>query len=39
MRNADRAIDTKAQTDEEALSVIKPEANSQLTTVLNASIV
>jgi VWFA-related protein len=37
LRNADRAIVAKAQTDEEALSVIKPEANSQLTTVLNTA--
>ena len=37
MRNADRAIVAKAQTDEEALSVINPEASSQLTTVLNSA--
>jgi VWFA-related protein len=37
MRNVDRAIVAKAQTDEEALSAIKPEASGPLTTILNAA--
>jgi VWFA-related protein len=37
MRNVDRAIVARAQTDEEALSAIKPEASGPLTAVLNAA--
>nr|MBA3572106.1 VWA domain-containing protein [Pyrinomonadaceae bacterium] len=37
MRNVDRAIVARAQTDEEALAAIKPDASGPLTTVLNAA--
>ncbi len=37
MRNVDRRVVAKAQTDEEALSAIKPDASGPLTTVLNAA--
>lgn len=37
MRNIDRAAVAKAQTDEEALKAIQPNASAALTTVLNAA--
>ncbi len=37
MRNIDRITVSKAQTDEEALAAIKPEANVTLSAVLNAA--
>jgi VWFA-related protein len=37
MRNADRRVVAQAQSDEEALSAIKPEASGPLTTILNAA--
>ena len=37
MRSIDRAAVAKAQTDEEALSAIQPNASAALTTVLNAA--
>ncbi|MGH9971392.1 MAG: VWA domain-containing protein, partial [Pyrinomonadaceae bacterium] len=37
MRNVDRAAVAKAQTDEEALAAIKPDASGPLNTVLNAA--
>lgn len=37
MRNADRITVSKAQTDEEALAAIKPEASTSLNAVLNAA--
>jgi len=37
MRNVDRAIVAKAQTDDEALTAIKPEASGPLTSILNAA--
>jgi VWFA-related protein len=37
MRNVDRATVARAQTDEEALSAIKPDASGPLTSVLNAA--
>ncbi len=37
MRNVDRMVVAKAQTDEEALSAIQPESSGPLTTVLNAA--
>ena len=37
MRNLDRRVVANAQTDEEALSAIKPDASGPLTTVLNAA--
>lgn len=37
MRNVDRRIVAKAQTDEEALAAIKPDASAPLTTILNAA--
>ena len=37
MRNADRATVSKAQTDQEALAAIKPEASASLNAVLNAA--
>jgi VWFA-related protein len=37
MRNADRSAAQKAQTDEEAIAAIKPDANSTLNAVLSAA--
>jgi Ca-activated chloride channel family protein len=37
MRNVDRAAVARAQTDEEALNAIKPEASASLNAVLNAA--
>ena len=37
MRNLDRAASAKAQTDQEAVASIKPEANKTLTAVLDAA--
>jgi VWFA-related protein len=37
MRNVDRTAVSKAQTDEEALAAIKPEASASLNAVLNAA--
>ena len=37
LRNSDRALVSKAQTDEEAIAAVKPDASSDLNTVLNAA--
>lgn len=37
LRNADRAVVSKAQTEDEAIAAVKPEANEELVRVLNAA--